>query len=184
MQPWPLEPYRNYLRCLARLHLDARLQGQVDPSDVVQETLLKAHASCDQFRGQSAGEWAAWLRRILANVLAENLRKRTAAKRDVARERSLDQAVEDSSRRLEGWLAVDQSSPSQQAERNEQLLRLADALASLPEDQRMVVELHHLKGEKLSDVARQMGRSHDAVGSLYRRGLKRLYELLRDPGNG
>ena len=46
-----LEHFREYLRMLARLHLDRRIQRKVDPSDVVQETLIKAHQAIGDFRG-------------------------------------------------------------------------------------------------------------------------------------
>src|SRR5439155_6153692 len=131
-----LEHYREYLRLLARLHLDVRLQGKVDPSDIVQQTLLKAHENRDQFRGQTEAELSAWLRRILANTLTDALIQFGRAKRDVALERSLEGAMQNSSVRLEAWLAADQSSPSEPVIRQEQLQQLATALAQLPDDQR------------------------------------------------
>jgi RNA polymerase sigma-70 factor (ECF subfamily) len=177
-----LEAYRDYLRLLAGVQLDPRLRGKLDPSDVVQETLARAHEKAEQFRGTTEAERAAWLRQILASQLAAAVRRYLdAGKRDTGRERSLHAAVEDSSARLEALLAADQTSPSERAVRHEELRRLAAALAGLPEDQRQAVELHHLRGKPLEEVARELGRSEAAVGGLLRRGLKRLRELMREP---
>jgi RNA polymerase sigma-70 factor (ECF subfamily) len=183
-EPRPLEEYRGYLRLLARLQLDRRLQAKVDPSDVAQEALLKAHQALGQFRGRTDAEMAGWLRQILANALADALRRYTTGARDVAQERSLQAALEQSSARLEGWLAAEGSSPPEQAARQEQLLRLAGALAGLPEDQRRAVELRHLRGGTVAEVAGQMGRSKEAVAKLLLRGVARLRQLLHDPGEG
>jgi RNA polymerase sigma-70 factor (ECF subfamily) len=176
----PREGYRDYLRLLARVQLSPRLQAKVDASDIVQQTLLEAHQCRDQFRGQSEAERLAWLRAILAHVLAAAARRFSAGARDLGRERSLEVELALSAPRLEGLLAADQTSPSERTVRDEDLLRLAHALACLPPDQRQVVELHHLKGLALAEVAALMGRSRPAVAGLLFRGLNRLRELLPD----
>jgi RNA polymerase sigma-70 factor, ECF subfamily len=173
----PLDEYRDYLLILARAHFAPGLRAKLDPSDAVQQTLLQAHERRDQFRGRTEAELAAWLRRILANVLAGSLRTFSTAARDVGSEQSLA-ALDGSSARLEGWLAADHSSPSEQVARGEQLLRIAGALVRLPDDQRRAVELHHLRGCPVAEVAEVMGRSNRSVAGLLIRGMRRLRQLL------
>jgi RNA polymerase sigma-70 factor (ECF subfamily) len=175
-----LERFREYLCLLARMRLDPQIQGKLDASDVVQQTLLEAFKARDQFRGRTDAEYAAWLRQILVRNLSNALRDFGRAKRDVTRERSIQAAIDDSSSRLESWLAAEQSSPSQRAERSEQVLRLAEALAVLPADQRTVLELRHLQGWSLAQIARHIGRTPHAVAGLLHRGLKTLRERLQD----
>jgi RNA polymerase sigma-70 factor (ECF subfamily) len=175
-----LEPFRRYLRVLAGVHLDARLRGKLDPSDVVQQTLLRACVGFDQLRGREPGLVAAWLRKILARTLADAVRDLERAKRDLGRERSLEDALARSSARLEGWLAADQSSPSERADRNEQILRLADALCGLSDDTRDAVVLKHCRGWTLAEIAAQLDRTPAAVASLLHRGLKQLRDLLNE----
>jgi RNA polymerase sigma-70 factor, ECF subfamily len=167
-----VESYRSYLLLLARLQLPRGLQAKIDPSDLVQQTLLKAHHNRDQFRGRSEPERVAWLRTILANTMIDAARKFAPKARE--RELSLEVSLEQSSRRLETILAADQTSPSQHAVRHEQLIRLADALAQLPDDQRQAVELRHLHGRATDEIAQQMGRSVAAIGGLLQRGLRAL----------
>jgi RNA polymerase sigma-70 factor (ECF subfamily) len=108
------------------------------------------------------------------------LRRFHRAKRDVTRERSLQEALDQSSARLETWLAADQSSPSQRAMQSERLLRLAEALETLPETQREAVELHYWQGWSLAQIATHLDRSNASVAGLLQRGLKRLRRALQE----
>ncbi len=177
-RPSALESYRSYLRLLAGLRLDPRLRRKIDPSDLVQLTLLKAHEAAERSPVVGEAQRAAWLRQILARTMADEARRYSRGKRDAGLERSLVAGLDESSVRLEAWLADDRSSPSQQAIRHEQLLALGEALDALPEDQRQAVELHHLGGCSVAEVADQLGRSKASVAGLLRRGLRALREQL------
>ena len=172
-----LEQFRDYLRLLARLSVDERLRAKLDPSDVVQQTMLEAHRAMPGFTGETDAEMAGWLRQILARNLADQLRHFTRAKRHVGNERSLEASMALSTRRIDVWLAPD-SSPSQTLIRSDEVLSLADSLARLPRDQRQAVEQHYLAELPSAEIARRMDRSEAAVAGLLRRGLKRLRELM------
>jgi RNA polymerase sigma-70 factor (ECF subfamily) len=175
-----LERFREYLHLLARLQLGERLPGKLEASDIVQQTLLEAHQKRDQFRGASAAEMAAWLRQMLAFAIADAVRAAGRAKRDAARERALEAALDQSSAGLADWLAADQSSPSQQAHRHEQAIRLADALATLPPVQREALVLRHCQGLSLAEISERLERTPAAVAGLLKRGLAQLREQLHE----
>jgi RNA polymerase sigma-70 factor (ECF subfamily) len=173
-----LEPYRSYLEVLARVHLDPRLRGKLDPADVVQQTMVRACAASSSLQNTEPAVVAAWLRRILARTLADVVKHYERDRRDVNLERSLEADLDQSASGLVGWLAADQTSPSQAAVRNEELLRLAEALAAIAEPQREVVVLKHLRGWTLQQIAEHLGRSVPSVASFLRRGLEELRRRL------
>jgi RNA polymerase sigma-70 factor, ECF subfamily len=177
--PAALERFREYLALLARLHLHPRLRSKLGPSDIVQQTMLKAAQNLSQFRGGTEAEWAGWLRRILTNTLLDAVRHFQGAEHDVALERSLASLTQ-SSARLEALLHGSPTSPGDQVLKNEQLLHLAAALAELPEDQRLALEMHYLQGCTVAEVAAHMTRTERSVAGLVRRGLQKLRELLAD----
>ena len=166
-----LEAHRDYLTILARMQIGQRLQGKVDPTDVVQETFLHAVRDAAQFRGGSDRELAAWLRQILAARLADLVRRYCGTQgRDVRLEQALQVELDQSSLALDRGLVSRLSSPSQQAARHEQATWLARALERLPEDYREVLVLHHLEECAFPEV----GRSVEAVKKLWVRALARL----------
>jgi RNA polymerase sigma-70 factor (ECF subfamily) len=175
-----VERYRQYLVMLADRQLDSRLRGKLDASDVVQQTLLEAHQNREQFRGAHEAELVAWLRKILAHNLLDAMRGLRREKRDVAREQSINAAIEQSSVRLEGWLADEQSTPSQKLVRQEEAIRLADTMARLPDAQREALILKNWHSWTVAEIAQHMGRTSAAVAGLLKRGLKQLRQQLTE----
>ncbi|MFT7462692.1 MAG: RNA polymerase sigma-70 factor (ECF subfamily) [Pseudohongiellaceae bacterium] len=181
-QPPSLDRYRTYLHLLAQAQLHPQVRRQLDPSDIVQETLLEAHRDQAQFQGDSAAQLAGWLRRILANNVQNALRNLRRQKRDVAREQPLfpenSPALEHSGLDVPAWLAADQPTPSEILSGSERLLRLSDGLKSLSDAQAQAIVLRYWQACSLADIAERMDRSPAAVAGLLHRGLKQLRELL------
>jgi RNA polymerase sigma-70 factor (ECF subfamily) len=176
-----LEQYRTYLTVLAGAHFPARLRGKLDVADVVQATLLRAHAAASGVRAADPDGVAAWLRTVLASELADTVKHYDRDRRAASRERSIEADLDRSASGLAGWLAAGGTSPSGRAARNEDLLRLADALAALPDAMRAAVVLKHCQGLTLKQVGDRLGRSVPAVASLLRRGLAELRTRLGGP---
>ncbi len=168
------EEFRPALLLLARTQLGTRFRRVVDDSDIVQQTLLDAHSQEQKCRGKTSVERFAWVRQILTTTVLDAVRRHTRNKRDVEREVAWEEVIRGSASRAEIWLTDRHSSPAQRAERNEQLQQLATALQTLPEPQREAIELFHLQGCSLKEVAKHLDRSGAAVAGLIHRGLKQL----------
>ena len=167
------DSHHGYLTTLAEQSVGPRLQGKVDPLDLVQQTLLRACQSADQFRGSGDREVRAWLRSILSNIIIDSLRRFGGADGG-DRECSLEDTLGGTSTWQENLLKDDASTPSQRANRNEIIAGITKALNRLPEDQRIAVGLRHLHGATLAETAARMGKTTPAVAGLLRRGLETL----------
>lgn len=179
-----LELYRNYLRLMADSQLDKKLRARFSPSDLVQETMLEAHRDFHQFRGASEGEFLSWLRRILVHNLARAIEAHVlAGKRDVRREVSLDHmrtSLERSTARLAAVLPGRECSPSDEAERRESAVMLADVMSQLSGDHREVLMLRNLQGLAFQEVAQRMDRSVPAAKMLWVRAIKQMRDRMQD----
>jgi RNA polymerase sigma-70 factor (ECF subfamily) len=173
-----LELYRNYLRLVARSLIGAALRVKLEPSDLVQETFLKAHREFARFAGHGEHELVAWLRRILARTLADQVKHQRRKGRDYRRQESLDLLLERSDQTLRLALASPSGSPSERASRREQAVLLADAVSQLPPDYREAFILRTLEHVPFEEIADKMGRSVGAVRMLWTRALERLNQML------
>jgi len=169
---------RSYVDLAARYHLQRRLRAKVDASDIVQQSLLEAHRGFEQFTGETAGEWLAWLKRIVVhNAFDEAKRWRGTAKRDAGREVALD-CADDHSSASPPDPASAEPSPSQHVLRGEQELLVAAALERLPEDHRDIILLRNIERLPFEEVARRMGRSAGACRMLWMRAIASLRDQL------
>jgi RNA polymerase sigma-70 factor (ECF subfamily) len=177
-----LELYRNYLRLLARAQIDGALRARLDPSDLVQETLLEAYRDFPRFAGDSEGELMAWLRRILVRNLADQIRRHRAGIRDWGRQESLEGLLDRSCAEAHDALAGGISTPSFRATRREQAVLLAEAMARLPTDYREVILHRNLGKLPFEVIAGRMHRSPGAVRMLWVRAVEKLSKLMQHPG--
>lgn len=157
--------------------LYAKLGRRIDESDVIQTAWLEAYRKLDQFNGTSEAEFFGWLKKILENNLKNVIRDNMAEKRDFRKEQEYAIDMESASIHWQEPAAPG-SSPSNRMIKGESALALASAIESLPENQRLAIELRHIQGLKLSQVCEDMGKTPDSVVSLIRRGMTRLSELL------
>jgi RNA polymerase sigma-70 factor (ECF subfamily) len=176
-----LELYRNYLRLMARTLISQPLRVRLDASDLVQDTLLKAHREFACFLGSTEPELIAWLRQILVRSLSDQVKRHRAGKRDVRREEALEVMFDRSSAAVQQALAAPVSSPSSIASRREQAVLLADALEKLPSDYREVFIARNLEHIPFDQIAARMGRTSGAVHKLWTRTMLSLKRMLEEP---
>jgi RNA polymerase sigma-70 factor (ECF subfamily) len=172
------EQYRESLCAIGRNRLRGRVVSKVDIPGVVQETFLEAHQQADNWRNNDPRVRAAWIHRAFNNNLVDEIRRFRRQSRDVARERSIDDETRDRASAIS--LVASEPSPDEVAVRREHTTHLSAALQRLPDVQRQAVELHHLRGLTLTEVAKKLNRTKGAVAGLIYRGLQRLRVLLQE----
>ncbi len=151
----------------AERRLGSSPPGGIRPSDVAQEAALGAFERFSSFRGSGEGEWRVWLEQVLNSRCVDMLRKAGSQKRDDAKGLPLD-APE-----ARGQPAP-QRSPSVVSSHQEQWRQLLTHFYQLPDAQREALSLYYLEDSTIAGIAERLGRSHDAVESLLRRGLRAL----------
>ena len=170
------EACRSFVALTARVQLHRRLQSKVDPSDLVQQSMLEAHHGFHNFKGGTPEEWLAWLKQIVQhNVLDADKHYRGTERRDLRRERPISNPELSHA----DWSPADPGpSPSQVLSKAERELQVAVAIESLPDDYRQVVLLRNLERLSFDEVAARMNRSRGACQMLWMRAIEQLRSQL------
>lgn len=180
--------YRNYLRMLARTGLGPKLKERVEISDVVQETLIEVIRQFPAFTGQDEVALVGWLRRLIAQKLADLGRYHSRVKRGGGdAPYPLDAPLSGpfgalafgaqpggKSANLAELLTLSQTSPSEAASRREATVLLADALTKLPADQAEVLWLYHVEGMSFDAIGQHNGVTRKVIRGIWAKGLASL----------
>jgi RNA polymerase sigma-70 factor, ECF subfamily len=175
-----LEEYRVYLERLKNIQIDPLVRQKFGMSDIVQVTLVEAGRDLDRIQAMDPAGRKRWLRRIFMNNLLDELRKFLNRPPEVSIDEPLRVAAEESSCRVQNWVAVEDTSPSEKMINEDEGDRLLEALAQIDPRQREALILQKWQGWKLEEIAEHMGCTTGAVAGLHARGLKALRKLLPD----
>ena len=160
--------YREHLPWVRRF-VARRVDDPHTAADLTADIFLAVVDGAAGYRAAS-GAPVAWLAGIARNVVADHFRRRVRESRANAR--------------VSGRALLDDASLERIVNRidGERMTReLYRSLASLPENQRAVVELVALDGLSLSDAARALGITAGTARVRYHRARTRLQDVLPSP---
>lgn len=180
-----LNQHRQRLKRMIAARMDPRLAARLDPSDIVQETLLIAAQGLAEYAREQPLPFYPWLRRLAWQRVVD-LRRRhlEAARRSVLREESPGAALSgESLHRFARRLATAAPGPHSAMERAERVTGLRKALDQLDEGPREVLLMRFLEDLSVEEVAALLEISPEAVKMRQLRALKRLRQILTEAGD-
>jgi RNA polymerase sigma-70 factor (ECF subfamily) len=185
--------HRGRLRQMVRLRLDRRLQGRVDPSDVLQDAFVDLAAKLPEYASRPSVPIFLWLRLVVGERLLRIHRHHlNAGMRDAGREISLHQGAfpEASSTSMAAHLLGQVTSASRAALRAEMQVLLQEAINGMDPIDREVIALRHFEELTNDEVASALGLTKAAASKRYVRAMLRLKAVvgstrgLVDPSGG
>lgn len=173
-----MEDCRPYLLLVANEEFPEQLQAKLNPSDLVQETFLKAHRRFPSFRGTSERELRAWLRQILRNNIVDRARDyRSSSKRAVGKEVALQDAP---LAELLPAMTSEAETPSEELMRQEWREKLHRALSQLPEDSRQVIQWRNYELLTFTEIGERLGCSREVARNLWAKSLQLLTSSITE----
>lgn len=162
------------------VRLDRRLFRRLDPSDVVQETLVEATQKMSDYLNTRQVPFYPWLRRLAwENLVRLHDHHLRAQRRSVVREAfSLLTLPDESAIQLVDRLAATGMAPDQRVLQAELKSRALSALSQLPDNDREILVLRYLEQLSNSEIAVTLGLTDGAVRVRHTRALARLVQLV------
>ena len=179
-----LESLAPALRARLENKIPAALKVAVEADDVLQVTYIEVVSRIGQFKAGGLGGFRAWVTRVADNNLLDAIRAAQAAKRpNPARRAHMPRNADDSAATLIEVLSGEsKATPSRFIARGEAIVAMERMLSTLPADYATVIRLYDLAGQRVEEVAREMGRSTGAIFMLRARAHDRLRDAMGDEG--
>jgi len=172
-----LESRKPALLSFIERRLGAALRGKLEPTDLFQELAVKSLRELPQTNLEGKDPFG-WLCHLAEQCIVDGHRHFAAGKRECGREIPGNMPVGEGSQDLAALLAASLTTPTQAVVRNERERRLAEAMATLPEEHREALRLRYVEGLPTKDVAARLGKSDVAIRVLLTRLIQKLQELL------
>lgn len=167
---------QSYLSMMADRKLNPAIRSNINPSDIVQHTLIRMVDGIDNFRGTTRAEFFGWLNTIVQNESARANRHYRSQKRDVTRQRSIAQPDSGSFFFVEP--SDDQPTPQTSALSQERIELLYELLKRLPENYAEVIRLRNLEQLSFHEIGERMDRSEAASSKLWNRAIEKFQKEL------
>jgi RNA polymerase sigma-70 factor, ECF subfamily len=181
-----MDRHRDALRRMVQLRLDQRIQRRIDVSDIVQEVLVEANRRLQDYLASPAMPYHLWLRQIAQDrIIDAHRRHRASAKRSVDRERPLavPAAGDHSTMELAAQLAGRELTPATAAAQHEMAQFVEAAISKLPDQDCEIIIMRHYEQLSNQEIAQALGLTEPAASMRYLRAVRRLKELMMEPGS-
>lgn len=178
----PLMSRADSLRRYVEAKIPSRLRRTVSSDDILQDIWITAVRSVADVRPHGPDDLDRWLTRVAQRRIADAIRRAGAAKRGGRDAIMYDRRQTSSFVDLFSHVSGREGTPSREVSTKEAVHAVQIALAALPEDYRIAIELRYLEGNSQEEIAKLMHKTRPSVNSLLFRGMRKLRELLEPVG--
>lgn len=163
---------RQHLRRFVECRINQKVASRLDASDIIQEVYIRAFRGLDTYLVDPEIPPMVWLRRLSKQILSEAHRKQFRQLRSPYQEQSnINESFI--------WRIVDSTdSIRTEAEKRDTAERIRSLLSQLSEIDREVLEMRHLEGYTIRDIAELLDLTQDTIKKRYYRALSRFREIV------
>jgi RNA polymerase sigma-70 factor (ECF subfamily) len=173
--------HRQRLRRMVAIRLDEQILARLDPSDVVQETMIQAVRRLPEYSRTRPIPFYPWLRQLAWDQIVHAHRHHfRQQKRSIHREQPRAEYLSGASQDLlVNHLIASQTSPSKATMREELKSQVRSALGQLTPSHREILVLLFLERLSMNEAAAVLGVTQEAARSRQRRALEQFSRLVR-----